>query len=153
MPTARWAWTRSTPIPRAPEPQRRTPSPQAPSPCPSTKPKPEPELQARAPSPIHGQVSLEELLLLKFAIDNDITELPARPSLDDDPNVMLPNVVLKIDWESNHDGSVRRGAASNRNRPSPTLIPNSNSLLPPRLGGHVGLLPASPTSLPNYHPS
>ena len=98
-------------------------------------------------------MSLEELLLLKFAIDNDITELPARPSLDDDPNVMLPNVVLKIDWESNHDGSVRRGAASNRNRPSPTLIPNSNSLLPPRLGGHVGLLPASPTSLPNYHPS
>ena len=96
-------------------------------------------------------MSLEELLLLKFAIDNDITELPARPSLDDDPNVMLPNVVLKIDWESNHDGSVRRGAASNR--PSPTLIPNSNSLLPPRLGGHVGLLPASPTSLPNYHPS
>ena len=129
MPTARWAWTRSTPIPRAPEPQRRTPSPQAPSPCPSTKPEPEPELQARAPSPICGQVSLEELLLLKFAIDNDITELPARPSLDDDPNVMLPNVVLKIDWESNHDGSVRRGAASNH--PSPTLCPNPTSTPPP----------------------
>ena len=52
-------------------------------------------------------MSLEELLLLKNAIDNDITELPARPSLDDDPNVWQQhNVVLKIDWESNHEGSV-----------------------------------------------
>ena len=49
-------------------------------------------------SPTLEQVSLEELLLLKFAIDNDITELPARPSLDDDPNVWQQhNVVLKID--------------------------------------------------------
>ena len=58
-------------------------------------------------NPTLEQVSLEELLLLKFAIDNDITELPARPSLDDDPNVWQQhNVVLKIDWESNHEGSV-----------------------------------------------
>ena len=60
-------------------------------------------------------MSLEELLLLKNAIDNDITELPARPSLDDDPNVWQQhNVVLKIDWESNHEGSV---ASSGRLQP------------------------------------
>ena len=31
----------------------------------------------------NNKVSLEELLLLKTAIDNDVTELPARPSLEE----------------------------------------------------------------------
>ena len=43
-------------------------------------------------------VSLAELLMLKFAIDNDVTSMPARPNMDDDFDAMSSHeVVLKID--------------------------------------------------------
>lgn len=56
-------------------------------------------------------MSLEELLLLKFAIDNDVTELPARPSLNDDCRSRSEkrNVVLKISHDSNGGSVASRG--------------------------------------------
>eukprot|EP00908_Phaeocystis_cordata_P001855 Transcript_11983.p1 GENE.Transcript_11983~~Transcript_11983.p1 ORF type:complete len:806 (+),score=359.14 Transcript_11983:124-2418(+) len=55
----------------------------------------------------NNKVSLEELLLLKSAIDNDVTELPARPSLEESERASggpSRNFKLKI----SHDVTVER---------------------------------------------
>ena len=47
----------------------------------------------------NGRVGLGELLMLKNAIDNGITALPARPSMGDDEEDPMSSreIVLKID--------------------------------------------------------